>query len=358
MCASVLAGGSGTRLWPLSTKAVPKQFLRLTGERTLLQATVDRVAPLVPPDQLYVVTFARYRGLVREQLPALPAMNILAEPAGRGTAASIGLAATLIQARDPEGVMGSFAADHLIADTDGFQAALRLAEEVARQGALVTLGITPTAPETGYGYIQMGAPLAAAGPLTAHAVARFVEKPGLETAREYLQTGQYVWNAGIFIWRADRILAEIQRHVPVIGDVLSEIGAAAARTGGQVTPEVERAIARAWPRLTANVTVDVGVMERADGIVVIPIAVGWNDIGSWPQVAALHPADAHGNVVVGLPAGGYLQERTTDTLIYSATGRRIATAGVSGLIVVDTPEGLLICSKEDAQLVKNLAERG
>ncbi|HKD74526.1 MAG TPA: sugar phosphate nucleotidyltransferase, partial [Ktedonobacterales bacterium] len=181
--ASILAGGSGTRLWPLSTKAVPKQFLALTGERTMLQQTVERLAPLAPIDQIYIVTFADYVDLVRRQLPDLPPEHVIAEPVGRGTAASIGLAATFIAAQDPQAVMGSFHADHLIENVEAFRRALRFAETVARQGYLVTLGIKPTHPETGFGYIQSGEQLVQGeGDLAAYRARRFVEKPNRPTA--------------------------------------------------------------------------------------------------------------------------------------------------------------------------------
>jgi mannose-1-phosphate guanylyltransferase len=376
MYASILAGGSGTRLWPLSAQDHPKQFLPLPGPRTMLQETIARIAPLIPADHLYVVTFDAYAQAVAAQAPELDPAHIIAEPSGRGTAASIGLAATLIAARDPHAVMGSFHADHAIADAPGFRAALRFAEQVARQGALVTLGITPTYAETGYGYIRYGAPLAHAAEreaepdtetgrasLSAYAVEQFVEKPRRDVAEGYLAAGNYVWNSGIFVWRVDRILAELRAHVPAVSGVLDEIGAAARQSGGRMTPEVVAVMRAAWPRLRENVTIDVGVMERAREIAVIPIAVGWNDIGSWSQVATLYPPDEAGNVVIGLeratpsaPGGGCLQTATRDTLIYSTTGRRISTAGVEGLVIVDTPDGLLICAKEQAQRVKELAE--
>src|SRR5262245_9770482 len=327
MYASILAGGSGTRLWPLSTPESPKQLLPLPGPRTMLQETVQRVAPLVPLDQTYVVTSRVYRDAVGAQLPDLARGNVVGEPVGRGTAASIGLAAALIAARDPQAVMGSFASDHAIADVAGFRTALALAEEVARQGYLVTLGIQPTGPETGYGYIRFGTQLAHTGGLGAHVVEGFVEKPARQVAEEFLHAGNYVWNAGIFVWRVDRILEEIRRYVPVVADVLDELALAARATGGRMTPELERLLEAVWSRLYENVTIDEGVMERAQRIAVIPVSVGWNDIGSWTQVATLFAHDEFGNVVKGLQPEQQLALNTSDTLIYSMTGRRIATAG-------------------------------
>jgi mannose-1-phosphate guanylyltransferase len=355
MYASILAGGSGTRLWPLSTKRSPKQFLRLPGPRTMLEETVERIAPLAPLDQLYVVTFASYKDAVAAQIPDLPREQIVAEPAGRGTAASIGLAATLIAARDPQAVMGSFHADHVITDVDGFRQALTFAERLAREGHLVTLGVTPTYAETGYGYIQYGAPVGTFGALTAYVGDSFKEKPQREVAEQYLRSGNFVWNSGIFVWRVDRILDEIHRYVPTVASVLDEIGAAARATAGRMTPEVERIMAGVWPRLSEIVTIDEGVLERARGLVVIPVSVGWNDIGSWSQVAGLHDPDANGNAIVGLDVGSHIEIEAEGNLIYSATGRTIAIAGAHNLIVVDTAEGLLICSKEHAQHVKDIA---
>nr|MBA3825706.1 mannose-1-phosphate guanylyltransferase [Ktedonobacterales bacterium] len=219
--ASILAGGSGTRLWPLSTKDLPKQFLPLLSDRTMLQATVDRLLPLAPIDKTFIVTFERYRGIVHEQLPDLPLANVIAEPIGRGTAASIGLAATFVAAQDPTAVMGSFSSDHVIPDTIGFRRALSFGEGLARAGHLVTLGITPTYAETGYGYIHCGERLAE-GPegLTAYRVSRFIEKPPLATAQQFIASGDYAWNGGIMLGRVDHILAEIRQHVPTVGAVL------------------------------------------------------------------------------------------------------------------------------------------
>jgi mannose-1-phosphate guanylyltransferase len=357
MYASILAGGSGTRLWPLSTSERPKQFLTLTSKDTMLQETVQRIEPLVPLDHQYIVTSGTYAAQVHEQLPGLFAGNIVVEPAGRGTLASIGLAATLIAARDPHAVMGSFHSDAAIHDATGFRAAIQFAAALAREGELVTLGITPTYAETGYGYIHYGAPLRRSGALTAHLVQQFIEKPPPEDAERYVRSGDYGWNSGIFVWRVDRILHEIRRLVPEVADVLEEIGNAARHTAGRMTHEVEVVMSQAWPRLLHNITIDVGVAERVERLVVIPVEVGWSDVGSWSQVAALLTPDAEGNTTVGLPEGGHLAIETRDTLIYSTTGRRVATIGVADLVIVDTGDALLVCPKDQSQRVKEIVDQ-
>ena len=251
----------------------------------------------------------------------MPYANIIAEPTGRGTAASIGVAAVLIAARDPQEVTVSLHSDHAIADVAGFRAAIAFAEEIANQGYLVTLGIQPTYPKTGYGYIRFGEPLMSSNGLAAHRALAFVEKPKRYVAEEYLRLGNYVWNSGIFIWRVDRILQELRRYVPAVADVLDEIGAAAKESEGRMTPEVERVVASVWPRLLENVTIDTGVMERADRIAVVPISVGWNDIGTWTSVAGLFDADESGNVTIGLTPEQHFLVGTNNTLIYSTAGR-------------------------------------
>ena len=352
MYASILAGGSGTRLWPLSTKALPKQFLSLISEQTMLQETVARLAPLASIEHTYVVTFDNYRDIVQAQLPDIAADHILAEPLGRGTAASIGLAATFIAAHDPQAIMGSFSSDHVITDVEGFRRALAFAEPVARAGHLVALGIEPTYAETGYGYIQSGAPLSEdASGLTAYRVQRFVEKPTLSVAEGMLNEGGYTWNAGIFIWRVDRILAEIRQHVPVVGHVLDHI-ARGIQEGRAVA-----AMQEVWPTLQANVTIDHGVMEHTQDIVVIPVSIGWNDIGNWAQLATLHAIDAAQNsALMHHVTGRHIAINTSDTFVYSTSGRVIATAGVEGLVIVDTGDALLICPKDQVQLVKKITD--
>ena len=340
--ALIMAGGSGTRLWPRSRPQHPKQFLDITGDLTMLQEAQVRLVPLIPPERVWVATNQGYVDIVKRQLPAVPVANILGEPAGRGTAAAIGLAAIHLHRREPGAVMAVLTADHLIKDTQMFRSALAAARQVAQDGWLVTLGIRPTYPETGYGYIQRGEPLRSVDGIEAYQVARFAEKPDRATAEQFLGTGDYAWNSGMFIWQVERILSEMQQHMPELYAGLTEI------ERGLGTAEAEHILARVWPDLP-NETIDYGIMEKADRVAVLPVEIGWNDVGSWAAVYDVLPHDEHDNAVVGR----HLTTGTRGSLVY-APKRLVATFGLEDMIVVDTEDVLLIGPRSQSQDVKDL----
>jgi mannose-1-phosphate guanylyltransferase len=341
----IMAGGSGTRLWPRSRQSRPKQFLNLVDPQTMLQATVNRVAPLIPRERVFVVTSADYASLVREQVPDLPRENVLIEPAARGTAACIGLGAIYLRRLDPAGVMVALPADHLIHDEQAFCQALEVAKRAARQDYLVTLGITPDRPETGYGYIQRGLLLPDGDGAPVYQVEKFTEKPDEATARRFVASGEYYWNGGIFVWKLSTILKELHLYLPGTYARLMAIEAAIGSAGER------EVLAESYAQINP-VSVDFGVMERARRVAVVPVDMGWSDVGSWATIHQLLPADADGNVVTGEHIG----LDTTGSFIYGSK-RLIATIGVSHLIVVDTEDALLICPRERAQEVKEMVER-
>lgn len=340
MYALILAGGSGTRLWPYSRSQRPKQFLSINGQMTMLQETVSRTLPIIPPERVLVATGAAYADLVREQLPDVPSENILVEPAGRGTAPCIGLAALHLRRRDPKAVMAVLSADHLITQSDRLCAALTAAEQIARKGYLVTLGIQPTVPSTGYGYIQGGDLITWDGGTVVYQVRAFVEKPDSQRAQAYLNSGEYFWNAGMFVWQAERIIQELNQHRPTLADNLFLIDLAIGTANEQAVLEA------VWPH-TENVAIDVAVMEQTRRAAVIPVTMGWSDVGDWAALSETLPHDEVGNAVVGTHVG--VDTRTS--LIYG-NGRVIATIGVADLVVVDTHDVLLICSRDRVQDVK------
>jgi len=346
--AVIMAGGIGSRLWPRSRVATPKQFLDLLGRRTMLQETVARIRPLIPVERVMVVVGEEHAATVREQVPDLPVENILVEPGPRGTAPCIGLAALALKLRDPEATMAAFPADHRIADADGFRQAIAAADQVARDGYLVTLGITPAYPHTGYGYIQRGAPLQQAAGLPAFQVQRFTEKPDPETARGFVDTRGYYWNGGIFVWQVATILAEMEVHLP---ELAAELNAIAASWD---TPRQPEALAEAWARVPRT-TIDYGIMEKAARIAVIPVDIGWDDVGNWATLSRLLPADEEANVLRG--DGRPLLLDTKESYIYSSAGRLVTAIGLEGFVVVDTPDALLICPKDRAEAVRDLVER-
>ncbi len=343
--ALILAGGIGTRLWPRSRSNNPKQMLGLTSERTMIQQTLDRILPLIDPSRIWVMTNAEYVDLVRAQLPDLPPENVVGEPAPRGTAPAIGLGAQVVAKHDPQGVMFALHADHYIADDEGFRTAMQAAAAVAQKGWLVNLGITPTRPETGYGYVELGKAVGDFAEQTAYEVVRFREKPDAETARQYVESGQYLWNSGIFCWRADRIQQEFARHLAPIQDVLTHIGATVD------TPDFQLTLWREWDAIQGETTIDHGIMEHADKVATVPMSVGWNDVGAWDSLAALLPHDANGNCITG--TGDTIVLDTHNVFIHS-TEKLVAVVGVQDLIVVDVEDALLITRPDRAQDVKRV----
>lgn len=338
--AVVLAGGFGTRFWPSSRRSRPKQFLSILNRRTMLQETVRRLRTIVPASHIIVVASAEFARLIRQQLPALSRTQLLIEPAPRGTAPCLALAAEWIARRHPRAVMGVFPSDHAIGDVRGFRAAVRRAFDIAiERRCLVTFGVVPTSAETGYGYIEVGKPLVARPP-RAHWIAKFHEKPNAAKAAAYVRSGRYRWNSGMFVWRVDVLRDAFARHAPRI--------ARAARSAAASPSAAARA---AYMRLRSE-SVDVAILERAEQVAVVDGQFGWSDVGSWAALPAIWGSDASGNAVRG---AGLLIE-CANVLALAAPGRLVAAVGMRDVIIVDTPDALLICPRSRAQDVRRVVD--
>jgi mannose-1-phosphate guanylyltransferase len=344
----VLAGGSGTRLWPLSRAGHPKFLHPLTGtDRTLLQATVDRLDGVSAPGQVYVVTGTAHAAAVSRQLPDVPDDNILVEPSPRDSCAAIALAVAVIARRDPEAAVGVFASDHLIADQNRFTEIIQTAESVARQGYLVTVGIQPTRAEVGYGYLRTGESLADGGRL----VREFKEKPAHEVALAYVESGEYLWNAGMFVFTARTFLAELAERKPEMHATVLEIAAAWDR------PDRETVLAELWPGLE-KISVDYAVMEGAAAggrVATVPADFPWSDVGDFNSLGEALPCDRTGNVVLGRPDTTLVREAKS-CVVVSASERLVAAVGVDDLVVVETADAVLVLPRSRAAEVKHIVD--
>lgn len=346
--AVIMAGGGGTRLWPWSRREKPKQMLPIIGERSMFRITVERIRDLIPAQNMMVVTTAEQAKKLEKLSDVVPHENYILEPLPRGTASVVGMAAIQCLARDPNAVMAILTADHYIRDEEYFNRLLCSAFYEAEKEHLVTLGIEPTFPSTGMGYIEQGELLETVNNDPVHKVTRFCEKPDEATAKRFLADGRYSWNSGMFIWRADRILSEIQKDLPDLYEKLTRIAPAIG------TPDYDKVVSEIWPEITPQ-TIDYGVMEKADDVVVLPArGLGWNDIGSWESIYDVLDEDENGNIHINcktfhLDSNGVLS-------CSENKDKMIITVGMKDVVVVETDKAVMVCPKHDTQRVKEIVQ--
>jgi mannose-1-phosphate guanylyltransferase/mannose-6-phosphate isomerase len=348
MLAVIMAGGSGTRFWPLSREKMPKQLLKIGSEDTLIQLTVDRVLPLVKREHVFIVTNQGLAVDIGTQLTSRFGgsweRNFILEPEAKNTAPALALSALHLNRIDPDGIMIVLSADHAIRNVEAFRTCIATAAKAAALDYLVTLGIKPNRPETGYGYIKAGQPCQEADVDGVCRVERFVEKPDLTTAQGYLASGQYYWNSGMFVWKVRTFLKEIERHMPSLHEGLEQVRKSIG--SGTETEAVRSMFAQ-----LQSVSVDYGIMEKTDRAAVVPADIGWSDVGSWTALEEVTDKDASGNII----AGNVIDIDSTDSVIY-ADKRLVATIGLKDTIVVDTPDATLVCSRDRAQDVKKVVD--
>jgi mannose-1-phosphate guanylyltransferase len=347
----IMAGGVGERFWPWSRRTRPKQLLDLTGRGSMIGLTVDRLDGLSTPEEILIVTNVDQREAILQEVSGkVPSENVIGEPIGRNTAPCIGLAALWLRERHGDRPMLVLPADHLIEPVADFQAQARSAADfVADREVLLTFGIKPSRPETGYGYIQTGELVLDDGDARIYRATAFLEKPDAETAREFLDSGSHFWNSGMFMWRTGVILDEITTHLPDLGEILERIG---LEMGTRPLPEV---LKRQYPQ-TPSVSIDYGVMEKATDVVVMAAGFEWNDVGSWEFMREIHTADRHGNVSL---AESVTIDASGNTIV--APDRLVAMLGVEDVVVVDGGDAILVCKRDRVQeikkIVQNLRER-
>lgn len=341
----IMAGGGGTRLWPKSREHNPKQMHPLVGENPLVQEMAERLENIVGRENVYIITNSHHCRAIESVMPHI-AERILIDPYRRDTAACIGLAAVYLQRENPNAVMAVFPADHYIGKEREFGLTVLAAEKLAAEGHVVTIGIRPTGPETGYGYIEMAEKCNSVDGRAVYRVRRFVEKPDRETAQQYVGSGNYLWNSGMFVWSIPTVMSLFEKYLPETYAHLMKIRDALS------TPSEAEVVDREYEQMQ-RISVDYGIMEKLDDILVIPAEFDWNDIGSWATVYDISPKDSDGNVV----RAQHIGLDTKNCLIHGMDNKVIATIGLEDLVVVDTEDAILICPKDRTQDVKKIVDR-
>jgi mannose-1-phosphate guanylyltransferase len=338
----VMAGGKGERFWPKSRTSLPKQFLNISGSKSMIQQSIARLEQITDIEKIFVVTNELYAELIKAQIPHIPFENIIIEPVGRNTAPCVGLAALVIEERYPDSTMVVIPSDHIVGNEQGFAKIVRTAVEIAGDKYLVTLGIKPTYPETGYGYIQSGGVDTTINDLEIHQVERFVEKPCHDLAVQYVESGDYYWNSGMFIWKLSTIRRSIKELMPDLHDILESMKI------GFKSRDWLQVIREEFPKMPEQ-SIDYGIMEKSRNILMIPCMFEWDDVGSWTALDRIHERDEDGNII-----RGNILTLDTKRCIIESNGKLIATLGIEDLIIVDTEDVTLICAKSKAQEIKLL----
>ena len=350
MYAVIIAGGSGTRFWPKSRENLPKQLLNITGQKTMIQDTVNRISPVIPIENIWAITNEQHAFETCRQLTTLgfSPSQLLTEPIARNTAAAIGYSAKILSQDNQDATMAVFPADHVISTTEPFLELLKQAETIANENHLVTLGIKSTSPETGYGYIKQGKPIGK----NSFKVDRFIEKPDKITAEKYLKEGSYYWNSGIFVWKLSTLLNEINKYLPKLHELLEELANNTTQINGKYAYQKLNETGKKIFHSLESVSIDHGVMEKSSEVAVLPADIEWNDVGTWTSLAEISKNDSHGNVI-----NGNVISIENSNSIFQAENRLVAALGLKNIIVVDTPDALLVCPKERTQDIKKIVEQ-